>query len=577
MYLKITNLGKVSRKYYELIGASNKRERWNDSSIIGNKGSGAKLAPIPALRLGLEVAISSSDSEGNYILQYKTQNADLGDGRTQKQIVFDYVGNGSFPSQLTLDAFQDWDKPIGDDKMRIFKAFREYIVNAWDEDKDFTLEEVEEISQSKPGTTCVYITLNGEIREILDNLSRYFKILNETKPVFSYLGEYSEVRKGDIYPKSDDGITRLFSQGVLVDCKKSKYHSSIFDYSLDDKGLLSEERIIKDSSKFVEGIGQMLAKLDDFELIFQLFKALVKNEARLELQALGSVDHISSDIAVLWKQAWKQYFGAKAVITANKPEVDLNAKDSGWTVISDSLTSTFRNFLLKCGITNAKDVVPTYSKDPEEKPLFEEILLKPEQQVLFDEAYAIFLRYYPDAHKFPVHFFRPLVWTMNDSGGHCGKGDREFKEIWIAEKSLVSVKQILTILVHEGRHCLKKAGDYDRTFTQAADVQLVEMMLANAIPPVKNEWQAGLVSGRGILVPKRFVGQSVHILVDGIEFRLKIGSGDGVSVMSAKLPKPVRGNVSQQRIVSKFQKLGCVALPQSIIGQLPQQLALEMR
>lgn len=578
MFLKITNKGTVSRKYYELIGATNKRGKWDDPNIIGNKGSGAKLAPIPALRLGLEVAVSSSDVEGDYILKYETQKADLGN-QTTEQIVFHYVGNGSFPSQLTTEAFQDWDKPIGDDKMKIFKAFREYIVNAWDEDKNFILEEVEEITQANISTTSVYITLTDEIREILTNLSRYFKILNGTEPLFSYFGEYSQIKKGDIYPKSDDSVvTRLFSQGVLVNCKNSDYYSTTFDYSLDDKDLLSEERIIKDFSKFVEGIGQMLAKLNDPEMIFQLFKALVKNDARLELQALGSLEHISSDIASLWRQVWKQYFGAKAVITANRSEIDLNAKDKGWTVIN-SLTSTFRNFLLKCGITNAADVVPTYSilKDQEEKPKFEEISLDSDQKKMFDEAYVIFLRYYSDAHKLPVYFYRPIDWTWKDAGGYCGKGDREFKEIWIAEKSLVSIKQILIILVHEGRHCLKKAGDYDRNFTQAADDQLVDMMLANPVPPVKNIWEAGLISARGILIPKRFIGQSVHVLVDGMEFRLKIGTGDGVSIMSSRLLEPIKGNVSQQRIVSKFQKLGCVSLPPSIIGQLPQQLTLEIR
>src|SRR5206468_2110153 len=125
-----------------------------------------------------------------------------------------------FPSQLTLDAFRDWDRPIGDDVMKVFKALREYIANAWDEDKAFTLEFVEAVTQAAPETSAVYITATDEIRHVLAHLPRYFKFLSTEKPLLAdYLGA--------VFAKSEPGNTRLFSQGVLVECKKAEYCSSL--------------------------------------------------------------------------------------------------------------------------------------------------------------------------------------------------------------------------------------------------------------------------------------------------------------------------------------------------------------
>lgn len=569
LFLKIENKGVVSRKYYELIGATNKRERWNDASVIGNKGSGAKLAVVPVLRLGLQVAVSSSDSLGDYILRYGTEEANLGD-RTTQQIVFKYDGDGSFPSQLTLDAFQDWDKSIGDDDKKIFKALREYVCNAWDEDKNFTLREVEEIHQAKSGTTAIFLTITDEIQQVLANPTRYFKILSGCKPLASK--KYS----GAIYPKSEPGVTRLFSQGVLVDCKKDEFYSTVFDYSLDDKYLLSEERIIKDFAAFVDGIGNLLSSVDDSEIVIELFQSAAKQQAKLEVWALEKIKNIPSQTAKIWKNAWHLHFGPKAVISGREKQVDQDAESRGFTVIR-ILPDGLERFLKRCGITCATDVVPMASKEKGEKPICELIGLDSEQQSRFNQAYSLFLRYYPQAKKFPVFFYRPTDWRMEDAGGHCGIGGKKYKEIWVAEKSLESVQKILTVLVHEGRHCLKQAGDYDREFTQEADYQLVALILANAVPPCKNEWQARVVQRRGILVPRRFIGQSVHILINETEIRFKFGQRETSCQMVTALSRNIEGMVSHNRRVTSFQKFGCVFLPEKILKQLPQTITMDIR
>ena len=563
MFLKIKNQGTVGRKFYELIGASNKRNRMSDPNVIGNKGSGAKLAVVPLLRLGLDVAVSSSDSDGEYILRYDTQEVDLG-SRKASQIIFDYGAGNRFPSQLTLEAFRDWDRPIGDDDMKVFKALREYIANAWDEDKNFTVEFVDVIVQASPGTSVAYLTATDEVRHILEHLPRYFKLLTKEKPRFA-------THTGAILSKSEPGVTRLFSQGVLVDCKKLHY-TSVFDYSLDDKWLLSEERVIREWSDYQGAVGSLWFHINDITLIRELMGAIFSSEddGRLERAAIGSFKTPWSDNSVLWLQAWRELFGEKALIGVGVVQTDQTARDTGWIVV-DNVPYDIRKFLQTCGIRNASDVVPKVPK-PDEKPDWVEIVPTLQQQGWFDEAYAIFRRYYP-AWQYPVHFFRGEGYQWKNAGGHCGIKDRKFLEIWIAELSLTSVKNILEILVHEGRHCHTKASDYDRRFTQDADRQIVEMLLANPVPPQVNEWRA-TVGPNGISVPKRLAGKGVHVLVNRSELRLRVGEGVTATTLSCALDLPVEGHVSQQRRVGVFQRLGCVPVPGSVLRQLPKSLTL---
>ena len=69
-YIKITNYAdSVNRLSLEKLGLSTKRD---NPETIGQFGSGIKYAPIAALRMGLEWVFTGNDSEGKYILKYKS-------------------------------------------------------------------------------------------------------------------------------------------------------------------------------------------------------------------------------------------------------------------------------------------------------------------------------------------------------------------------------------------------------------------------------------------------------------------------------------------------------------------------
>lgn len=567
-YIKFTNKGAMSRKFLELIGATDKRSQMSDSSVIGNKGSGAKFAVVPSLRLGYEVAISSTDSEGNFLLYYEKEKVVLSANQTIEQIVFNYVNDRRFPSQLTLDALRDWDQPVGDDTQKIFKALREYICNAWDADKDFTTEIVEELSLASPGTTCAYMTITEEIEEILQNPTRYIKFINKEKPL------YAIEHTGGIYKKSEPGVTRLFCQGVLVDCKKSSYYSSIFDYSLDNKWLLSEERVIKDFSQYISQLADMIVSITDLGLVIQLMKGLMNKEAELEGDALKKIKHVPQSTQDLYRAAWFAIFGDRAIIAIGSNQVDNDARNKGYVVV-EGVPYHLQEFLKKCGIKTSKDFAPVVRKDAKKKD-YELITLNAEQQSMYDEAYRIFLNYFPEARLFPVFFFKSEDWKFDDVLGHCGIDDKKYKEIWIKDASLVSVNQILHTFVHEGRHCLTKAGDYDRAFMNFADEYLVNLMLVSKLNPSKVTWSSKKVSKRGLLLPERFIGFSASATIKGKEVLINLTNQRSSEkyVLTASLHEDIVGSCARQQNVSRFNetKFGSIYTPEKILNQLPDEV-----
>jgi hypothetical protein len=555
-YLKITNKGIVDREFLELIGATTKREQYNDSSIIGNKGSGAKFSVIPVLRLGLELVVASSDQLGSYVLKYKTEKARTGGQR----VIFDY-GTEVHPSQFTLDALQDWDQPIGTDDKKIFKALREFICNAYDADKEFTVETVEGITPARKGETAVYLSMTAEIEEILKHPQRYFKFLSNEKPLFA-------TTDGAIYPKSD-AATRLFLQGVLVDCKS--YDKSLFDYSVVDKWLLSEERIIKDFRRFMEKVGEIIAEIDNIELALQMLAGLIKERAETEISTLYKIQYVSTKTREVFKRAWEMIFGPKAAIAVYDTQINEDARQGmGYTIVPIS-SPTVQKFLRNCGVSMASDIVPKPTKKEEEKKRFEIIEPTLQQREIFEKAWSIFTSFFPQARQCPVKFYKPLDPYFDRSSGFAKVTDRE---VWVNAEKIVDIESCLVTLEHETRHALTQAGDYDREFDLAATKRLVGLMMTFVDVPKPNGIYEAKIVNQGITLPSRFVGKEIHLLIENDELRIKV-RGDR-TVFQMRLEKPISGHLSQLRKVSKFRDQGCVFIPASIKKQLPPKLQLEV-
>jgi len=485
-FLKISNRGSFNRKYLELIGLSSKRGSLADNSIIGSKGSGTKLASVAALRLGLNVAIASSDHLGRYLLSYDLEEVEI-DGRKVRQIFFNYDPYGTldgreyalrYPSQMTIDAFADWDEAIGDDGKVAFKVLREFVCNAADSGGyEFTL--VEKPECVGPGETAVYLLYDERISSIFDRPERYFKFVYDQRPVKPL---YSDPAVGEIFPRSERNKTRLFVLGVLVDCTSYSWRNSLFDYSLFLKTLISEERVIKSFHAYTAELGRLFAGLNDKGLAAQILLGVSKRDGMIEEMALNSVKKVAASALPAWRDAVRGVFGLKVAVSSGNKQTDNDAQQIyGYTVISQGNLG-LAHFLKLLGVPEAKEIVPPLVAEDEYQTLgFAD--LDPASRARFDLAFALFARHFPAEAKLPLVLFHPKSDRLKAWAGFAGSGEGCFREIWIAAESptkLGAVAAILSTLVHEARHCATKSGDYDREFVGRADEDIVRLIFREA-------------------------------------------------------------------------------------------------
>jgi hypothetical protein len=486
-YLKISNRGTVNRKFLELIGLSSKRDKMHDLSVIGFKGSGTKLAAVAALRLGLKVAIASSDHFGRYLLSYDVEEVDIGGGQMVKQIVFNYDPYGTrdgaeyalrYPSQMTIDAFADWDEAIGDDDKDAFKVLREFVCNASDSGEyDFALADQPECAEE--GRTVVYLLYTDKVQAVFRNPERYFKFVYAKKPAEPL---FADAAIGEIYPRSDSLRTRLFVLGVLVDCTSYSWRSSIFDYSLFKKTLISEERVIKSYHEYTAELGKLFGALTDSALAARILLSVEQRQGMIEESALGSVSKVSASARPAWLEAAAAVFGPKIAVASGNQQIDNDAHQVyGYHIIARGNIS-LAHFLRKVGVPDAKLIVPAVVEESEYRLVRYDGLDEASRE-RFQLAFRLFAGYFPESARLPIVLYEPLSERLKACAGFAGSGTECFEEIWIAAVSateLTSVDSLLRTLVHEARHCQTRAGDYERPFVNKADEEIARIILAEA-------------------------------------------------------------------------------------------------
>ncbi len=491
-YLHIKNKGSLNRKLLELIGLSTKRDKMSQNGTIGNKGSGTKLAAVAALRLNLSTGISSRDPQGSYFLEFDTDEVTV-EGVVSHHVHYHYYLNEGgepekpkrlrFPSNMVVEAFPDWDKPIGTDDKKTFKMLREHVCNAYDEDKDFEWALTDERCYAGEGQTTVYLEYTEEFGKILDVPERYFKFMSRHHAYATVDGI------GEIWPKSDVKNTRLFLLGVLADCDSAPARSSLFDYSLYDKAMLSEERILKSPSTYQSAVGGMFGKLDDADICITVMRGIAEGKAKFEERALGCLRNprLTPEARVAWLRAVHEVFGPKVALPASANEVANSdaVQIYGYTLLRQG-SHDFHLFLKDLGVPNAEDVFPKNPEDRLELVPFEGLDEASRQR--FTAAWKLFAKHFPQRTQYPIYFFHPLDEAMRRMLGFAGYGETAFKEIWIQAKTrteLPSLQSLLIILAHESRHCMTRKYDHERGFNEATEQDLLAEILRQAAAATK--------------------------------------------------------------------------------------------
>lgn len=473
-YLKVMNKGTVHRKLLELIGFSTKRGEFNNLAIIGSKGSGAKLLIPAALRLGLKIFVCSSDEDGSYVLSYETRKIKLGSVEVS-QIHFVYGEDKVVPAQFILESFGDWDKPIGADTAKEFKIIREILANARDADPQFHWDIVDASEGGfdfRPDETTVFVSLTPGVAEITqNNTARYFKFLGASP-------DYSVPGLGEIYPKSSPR-TRIFVMGVLAECTSGEFFdTTLFDYSVLDKNLLSEERTIKDYSELRKVVARLLTSVNSVDFAKELIKGILAGKGGFENSCLDYLpDDLSTESVESFRKAWLEMesFGEKAIIASTGADarfLNEDARYRGYNVKQISHVGLLR-LLCKVGVKCVSDVV---TRRPPEESI---VIVTPtdEEKKMLDFALGILRYYLPQAKNYPARIF-----ISNDSrtkwDGIAGIGDTHFKEMLINRNAFKKgVRYVLEVLVHELRHCVSGANDYSTEFEKQADKDEARIMI----------------------------------------------------------------------------------------------------
>lgn len=477
-YLKIENPGRLDRLALRYWGFTTKREAFGDESIVGKNGSGSKYAPLSAYRSGLGFAVSSVDDQGPYLLTYENQEVAI-NGQTERAVIFHYLcinpEDGTpfvirHNPDLLMTAFLEWDKPIGSDDNPAFKSLREILGNARDVGGGSKLHRVDCPEMAEDGQVAVYLRCTDDVERMIrgKDVPRYFKFIGSQKAIIRYRGI------GAIYYKSDPNNTRLFAQGVLVGCYPQLSISSVYDYSLSDKDVVSEERLIKNYWTYVDGVAGLFARIVNEKVTERIVRAVVEGRAMFEESVLGRIGSYVPLSKSAWLNAVHEVFGTRIAIASDEVQADSDCEQIfGYKIIKPK-SDDVRRFLRSLGIPKAKEIVPVgdafkYERiDPSE--------IEASSRARFEQAFQMFVQDYPERAHLPIAFFHPLTEAMKKYAAVARFDQTRLGSIWIGtvdRTKLLTVAHLYESLVHESRHCVTGSGDYTRTFIDQADLDAV--------------------------------------------------------------------------------------------------------
>jgi len=232
LYLEFTNEGEIDVNALRLLGASTKE---TDASKIGFWGTGLKYAIAVLLREDVAVKVFSGKKE-----------IKIGKRKTKmRNETFEVMTVNGTPTSVTTRMGKDWE---------LWYAVRELYANMKDEGRD-TIG-VKDKAEGKAGETRIFVEFSAELKDVFDNLPKYFCFSREVKYEFALdkvFTRYSK-KKGIIY-------RRGFAVGSM--------ENMLFDYDLHDINI-NETRTIKSSYNLPQHLGLALRRYAPLEVIRRL-------------------------------------------------------------------------------------------------------------------------------------------------------------------------------------------------------------------------------------------------------------------------------------------------------------------
>jgi hypothetical protein len=315
-FLLIQNKGIAPTEAFTLLGASGSR---HNNSLIGQFGSGAKLAITTLLRAGKKVTVYC----GKTRLEFKTKTIVINDGleeRREDQVYIQFGGT----SKKKVDL--GWTLGMGemDWSCNLDMAIREFVANAIDRtDKEHQLNGGETVRESflnrdlaieivpkdwmraQDGYTRVFIESCDECQDYADNLQMKFLHFGNTD-----LGK-------NIIPKVHPGKRKaqIYYNGVFVR-ELQNSADSLRDYNFTGNQIKIDESRNLDEYTARAAIGKLYrdANVDDLVV---MFTALGRGEACLETGLDSYYVKLNSwedgpkneERRARWQEAWERVNG----------------------------------------------------------------------------------------------------------------------------------------------------------------------------------------------------------------------------------------------------------------------------
>lgn len=367
-FLLIQNKGEAPEEAYTLLGASLSRGK-ND--LIGQFGSGAKLAITTLLRRGLKVIVYI----GLTRMEFKTKTIEITDGldsKMEEQVYVQYGGTSKRKQELSWVVGMgemDW---ASDGNM----AAREFVANAIDyttkrgdnireayTDRDLIVDIVDESAvRAQSGYTRVFIQefidseeSGGFFQGYVDELPRRFLQFTSNDLGRRILPKLSDRKKAQIY-----------YNGVFVR-ELSSSDDSICDYNFTGTQIKIDESRNLDEYQARAAIGRLykVAGVDD---LVRLFKALKDGTTCLET-ALdhyylrpSAWDNDTDAHKARWQEAWTKVNGENTVACASNDGITgEHARKKGYNlgIVKESAwVDTAKEF----GVPTVHDVITPHER-----------------------------------------------------------------------------------------------------------------------------------------------------------------------------------------------------------------------
>jgi hypothetical protein len=306
------------------------------------------------------------------------------------------------------------------------------------------------------GYICVYLTATKETIEFIENFDSYFSI-NRT-PLYQ-----NPTGRDSLFDALDDKVGRIYTKGIWAWFTPTP---ALFDYDFSTLPL-NEERSLKDTYSLFRLIGDMWAKLSDLNVIHRILELVDEDESSFEMGCPNF--YLSSNVHSAWKEGWTKYFGPKAVLVDKNIHSTSNifaaAGELGYKPIH--VDSEFMYTLLNtAGVATIYDIVG-------EKGIYEEVVLKPWQQDLFDQAITIISEDMPRITTLPIITYRP-----NDDQKALGMYFNDEKTIGISEVVFEEgLNKVVAVLVHELDHHISGHDDCTNEFRHVADMHIARLLI----------------------------------------------------------------------------------------------------